>query len=438
MKNNLDRAYTKLDWFVILAIFMFPLTFLTVRHGVHASLFALLLMAVYQFWRVKTKNIQFDYPRDFLILLIFSGLFVSVFLSQLFRGAIHFAAFDGPSRILFAGVVFLFLKQLNIPYIKILSIAIPAALICIFIIIVSSPLDPHWMGRYSMYFVDPNTLGSQAFILGLLSFLMTQWSENKSKVLSVLQVTGGIFGLYISIGAGSRGGWLITPFIFLLIILLRYGDISHADQAQKRKMWLQTSVFIISSITVFIIVFIISDKLSERIIGGYFEIYNWFSGANLDTSAGTRLSMWKFSFQFANESLLFGYGEEKNMMQVLQGSPLNTLANEAAINTMALTGPHSDILSKLLSGGIISLAAYLLLLAGPFYLFWQHRNSQSSDKKLSSRIGLYYILGVFIAGLSNEQLSLKYLCTFYGLMIATLLAQVLCQASAKNHNLFRG
>lgn len=438
MKNNLDHAYTKLDWFVILAIFMFPLTFLTVRHGVHVSLFALLVMTVYQFWRVKTKNIQFDYPRDFLILLIFSGLFVSVFLSQLFRGAIHFAAFDGPSRILFAGVVFLFLKQLNIPYIKILSIAIPAALICIFIIIVSNPLDPHWMGRYSMYFVDPNTLGSQAFILGLLSFLMIQWGENKSKVLSVLQVAGGISGLYISIGAGSRGGWLITPFIFLLIILLRYGDISHADQAQKRKMWLQTSVFIISSITVFLIVFFISDKLSERMIGGYFEIYNWFSGANLDTSAGTRLSMWKFSLEFAKESLLFGYGEEKNMMQVLQGSPLNTLANETAINTMALTGPHSDILSKLLSGGIISLAAYLLLLAGPFYVFWQHRNSQISDKKLSSRIGLYYILGVFIAGLSNEQLSLKYLCTFYGLMIATLLAQVLYQATAKNHNPFRG
>jgi O-antigen ligase len=128
--------------------------------------------------------------------------------------------------------------------------------------------------------------------------------------------------------------------------------------------------------------------------------------------------MWKFSFQFANESLLFGYGEEKNMMLVLQGSPLNTLANATAINTMALTGPHSDILSKLLSAGIVGLTAYLLLLAAPFYMFWQHRNSENSDKKLASRIGLYYILGVFIAGLSNEQLSLKYLCTFYGLMIA--------------------
>jgi O-antigen ligase len=438
MKNNLDHVYSKLDWFVILAIFMFPVTFLTVRHGVHVSLFALLLMAAYQFWRVKTKNIQFDYPQDFLILLIFSGLFVSVLLSQLFRGAIHFAAFDGPSRILFAGLVFLFLKQLNIPYLKILSIAIPAALICIFIIIVSSPLDPHWMGRYSMYFVDPNTLGSQAFILGMLSLLMVQWNGQKSKALSVLQLVGGVFGIYISIGSGSRGAWLMLPFLLILMLFLRVGDISLADQSKKLEMRIQTIVIFVSILTVLFIGFVYSEKLSSRVISGYFEIYNWFSGANLDTSAGTRLSMWKFSFQFANQSLLFGYGEEKNMMQVLQGSPLNTLANETAINTMALTGPHSDILSKLLSAGLFGLIAYLGLLFVPFYIFWIHRNELNSSKKMASRMGLYYIVGVFIAGLSNEQLSLKYLCTFYGLMIATLLAQVLYQATAKNHNPSRG
>jgi O-antigen ligase len=102
---------------------------------------------------------------------------------------------------------------------------------------------------------------------------------------------------------------------------------------------------------------------------------------------------------------------------------------------MANTGPHSDILSKLLSAGIVSLAAYLLLLAAPLYIFWQYRNSKISDKKMASRIGLYYIVGVFIAGLSNEQLSLKYLCTFYGLMIATLLAQVLHQHSNRQKKL---
>jgi O-antigen ligase len=431
MNQNLNHAYTKLDWLVILCVFMFPVTFLTVRHGVHVSLFALVLLAAYQLWSGKAPKIELNYPLDALILLTFAGLFLSVLLSQVFRGAMHFAAFDGPSRILLAGVVFLLLKSLNIPYIKILSIAIPVGLICVFLSVQLNP-EAYWGERYATYFVDPNTLGSQAFILGLLSLLMIGWDGTQSKTLIVLQALGGILGLYISFGAGSRGGWLIAPFIILLILLLRFGDISRVDSSQKRGMWLQTS-FIFIAIAI-LMGFYSSNNLSERIIGGYFEIANWFSGRNLEGSAGIRLSMWKFGVQFASESLLFGYGEEKNMMQVLQNSPLNIAANEIAIGTMAVTGPHSDILSKLLSAGLFGLGAYLSLLLVPFSIFWKRRNAQNFNVKLAARIGLIYITGIFIAGLSNEQLSLKYLCTFYGLMIAVLLAQVFHRPSAGRIN----
>lgn len=429
MNHNLNHTYTKLDWFVILCVFMFPVTFLTVRHGVHVSLFALVLLAAYHCWSGKAPKIELHYPLDTLMLLTFAGLFLSVLISQAFRGAMHFAAFDGPSRILLAGVVFLLLKSLNIPYIKILSIAVPVGLICVFLSVQLNP-GAYWGERYATYFVDPNTLGSQAFILGLLSLLMIGWDGRQSKALMVLQALGGILGLYVSVGSGSRGGWLTAPFILLLILLLRLGDISHASKLQKQKMWLQTLAICIGIYFVSLIGFYFSEKLSARIISGYFEILNWFTGANLDTSAGTRLSMWKFGFQFANESLLFGYGEEKNMMQVLQNSPLNIAANETAINTMALTGPHSDILSKLLSAGLFGLGAYLSLLLVPFSIFWKRRNALDFNVKQAARIGLFYITGIFIAGLSNEQLSLKYLCTFYGLMIAVLLAQVLHKPSA--------
>jgi O-antigen ligase len=434
MKHNLNHAYTKLDWLVILCVFMFPVTFLTVRHGVHVSLFALVLLAAYHLWSGKAPKIELNYPLDALILLTFAGLFLTVLLSQFFRGAIHFAAFDGPSRILLAGAVFLLLKSLNIPYIRILGVAVPLALVCIFGIILLRPLDPHWMGRYSMYFVDPNTLGSQAFILGLLSLLMIGWSGKKSSAVMMLQFLGGVLALYVSVGSGSRGGWLTAPFILLLILFLRLGDIARANSHQKQKMWLQTLAICASIFLLALLAFNFSEKLSARIISGYFEILNWFTGANLDTSAGTRLSMWKFGFQFANESLLFGYGEEKNMMQVLQNSPLNIAANETAINTMALTGPHSDILSKLLSTGLFGLVAYLSLLLVPFSIFWKRRNALDFNVKQAARIGLFYITGIFIAGLSNEQLSLKYLCTFYGLMIAVLLAQVLHKPSAGRIN----
>jgi O-antigen ligase len=210
--------------------------------------------------------------------------------------------------------------------------------------------------------------------------------------------------------------------------LIRCGDFCRAQGVERLRITLQTSIIIISSIILFCLAFYYSDPVSTRVISGYHEVRNWFANAEIDSAAGIRLSIWKFSFQFAGESLLFGYGEEKNMMQLLSNSPLNIPANQIAIGTMATTGPHSDILSKLLSSGLFGLLAYLFLLFGPFYFFYTHRNSLLADKKRAARMGMYYITGVFIAGLSNEQLSLKYLCTFYGLMAATLLAQVL-QAS---------
>lgn len=430
MKTPWKLQYPKLDWLVISAIFTFPIVFMTVRHGVHVPLFFLLLLAIYQFLAKTPTSFNIDSRQDGLIIFLFASLFLSVLVSQSFRGALNFPAFDGPSRIFFAGIVCLFLKQWNIPYIKILGIAIPLGLIATFITLRLYP-EAFWGGRYATYFVDPNTLGSQAFILGLLSLLTIRSLGQESIFLLLLKFIGGALGLYISIGSGSRGAWLTAPFIFLMLFIFRVGDINSAPDSKKLKMWLQTFLVILLVFGALAASFYFSEKLSSRVISAYFEVCNWFSGADLEGSAGIRLSMWKFSFQFANESLLFGYGEEKNMLITLSNSPLNTLENQVAIGTMANTGPHSDILSKLLSAGIFSLTAYLLLLAAPFYIFWQHRNSENSDKKTASRIGIYYIVGIFIAGFSNEQLSLKYLCTFYGLMIATLLAQVLYRATSE-------
>lgn len=417
----------------IWAIFLFPVTFLTVRHGVHIPLFALFILALYHLWRGSAPVIRLNNQFDAVILLTFAGLFISVLLSQILRGTIHFAAFDGPSRVLIAGVVLLFLRQLNIPYIKVLGIAIPVGLICVFLGVQLNS-KAYWDGRYATYFVDPNTLGSQTLILGILSLLLIRCGEKKSNALIIFQVIGGLLGIYVSIGSGSRGGWLTAPFIFLFIFFLNLGDISRANISQKKKMRLQTITICISIITVCLIGFYISDKLSARVLVGYSDASNWLSGSDLNGSIGTRLSMWKLSFQLAGESLLFGYGEEKNMIEVLQNSPLNIAINQNAINTMAIAGPHSDILSKLLSAGLFGLGAYLSLLLLPFSIFWKYRNALDFDIKQAARIGLFYITGIFIAGLSNEQLSLKYLCTFYGLMIAALLAQVLHKPSMDQIN----
>ena len=428
MKISWNFRCSKPDWLVISAIFTFPIVFMTVRHGVHVPLFLLLVLGIYQLLTKTPSSFKIDSREDQLILFVFASLLFAVLISQLFRGALYISAFDGPSRILTAGIVYLFLKQWNISYIKTLGVAIPLGLVTTYITLRLHP-EAFWGGRYATYFVDPNTLGSQAFILGLLSLLMIRSLRYESLYILLLKCIGGAAGLYISIGSGSRGAWLTAPFIFLMMLIFRLVDTRSAPDSKKLKMWFQSFAMILIVLGAVAVGFYFSERLSSRLISAYFEVCNWFSGSDLEGSAGIRLSMWKFSLQFASESLLFGYGEEKNMLLILSNSPLNNIENQVAIGTMANTGPHSDVLSKLLSAGILGLGAYLMLLVAPFIVFWRHCNCDNRDKKLASRIGAYYITGIFIAGLSNEQLSLKYLCTFYGLMIATLLAQVLYRAS---------
>jgi O-antigen ligase len=424
MQSKRASSIFSISNYILLAVFMFPITFMTVRHGVHVSLFALLLIALIVFFQNKQAHFRFEDKTDLIVVLSFCGLIFAVLLGQLFRSKMHMAAFDGPSRIMFAGFVFLLLKSRQIPYIKILDVAIPVGLLCVLTAVTLNP-SVYWGERFATYFVDPNTLGSQTFILALIVFLSIAPGQGESRWLLLLKLMGGVAGIYVSIYSGSRGGWLTGPFIFLLFLLIRVSDICRAQGSERLNIALQTSLIIIAAITLFYFAFYFSDAVSSRLAGTYQEIRNWFAGENVGGAAGTRLSIWTFSFQYASESLLFGYGEGKNMMQLLSNSPLNIPANEIAINTMAATGPHSDILSKLLSSGLFGLIAYLCLLFVPFYFFYAHRNSPIADKKRAARMGMYYITGVFIAGLSNEQLSLKYLCTFYGLMMATLLAQVL-------------
>ncbi len=421
-----------IDQCISVAVFMFPVVFLTVRSGVHVFLFGLLLLAFIEFFRKANARIQFSNQDDWILLLTFSGLFIAVLISQLFRQKIHMAAFDGPSRILFAGFVFFLLKTRNIQYINILAIAIPISLICVLLEVKLNPL-PHasWGGRYATYFVDPNTLGSQTFILGLLSLFFIGSIRKTSLPVQFLMLAGGLAGIYISIHSGSRGAWLVAPFILLMMFIIRVSDIYSAHNTLRLRMWAYTGIFALLIVFIFVAIYFLSNIFSSRLVSGYYEILGWLLGKNLDSSAGNRLSIWIFSFSFAAESFLFGHGEEKNMLQILQGSPLNIPANEISISIMASTGPHSDILSKLLSSGYIGLVAYLALLGVPFYFFWKNRNAILANNKKAARIGMYYIVGIFIAGLSNEQLSLKYLCTFYGLMIATLLAQVLYQPNAQ-------
>jgi O-antigen ligase len=343
-------------------------------------------------------------------------------VQQIIDSSLNLNAWDGPSRLFIAGICLLYLQQKNLDHKKYLEIAIPAALILLCLHL-SINKTYYWGHRWANSFVDPNSLGSQSTILSMLCILSINTSSKT--YLNLLKMIGAACGLYISIKSESRGGWIAIPFMAICWF------ITQTIQANKNELYKNISALLILTLGITVTAIYV-DSVNARLAHTLFEISAWFKDPTVYTSAGARMSMWAASLQLISENPL-GYGELV-IKDILVNHPLFTSIHAHGVKDMIAAGPHSDLLSKGLSLGIMGIAAYLLVILCPAVLFASKIKDNNPNIRDAANIGLIYVTGVLVVGLFNETLSLKYLCSFYGLMIACLASQVLQNNHSANQS----
>lgn len=403
-----------------LLIIWFPISFLMVKHGVHISLYEIFLLFIYDLIKNPTKSASDK--KTILITISLGSLLTVTAIQQVASSSLNFNAWDGPSRLLIAGICLLYLQQKKLDCKKYLEIAIPTALIllCLYL---SINKTYYWGHRWANSFVDPNSLGSQSTILGMLCILSISISSRS--YLNLLKIIGAVCGLYISIKAESRGGWIAIPFMTICWF------ITQAIQVNKNELHKIIGVLLILTLGIASTAISI-DSVSARLAHTLFEINTWFKDPTIYTSAGSRMSMWVAALQLISENPM-GYGEIA-IKDLLRNHPLFTSIHAHGVKDMIAAGPHSDMLSKGLSLGFMGIAAYLLTILCPAVLFASKIKDNNPNIRDAANLGLIYVTGVLVVGLFNETLSLKYLCSFYGLMIACLTSQVL----QDNHSVNQG
>ncbi len=399
-----------------LLIFSFPIAFLSIRHGVHLALYSTLLVFIYA---LSIRSSRLCAPKKSLLIFISLGsIFIATAIQQVISGNFNLNAFDGPSRLLIAGIVFLYLRQKNINYFRIIEIAIPIGLV---FLAISLQLNQKyfWGQRWANSFVDPNSLGSQATILSLICILTID--VNSKKIINLLKLIGMLCGLYISIKAESRGGWSTIPVMIVcwLAIQIKEKVVFHSKKNQLN-VSLMTLFLLIVGITILVSM---NNVIHNRLLHTIYEIKTWLRDPTIYTSAGSRLSMWVASVELITENWI-GYGEIL-IKDIAANHPLSFGIHKNGVADLIQAGPHSDILSKGLSLGILGIFSYLAMIFLPFFTFFSKITASNHNIRKAAQMGCIYISGVFVAGLFNETLSLKYLCSFYGLMIACLAADVL-------------
>jgi O-antigen ligase len=151
------------------------------------------------------------------------------------------------------------------------------------------------------------------------------------------------------------------------------------------------------------------------------EIKVWQSSKdNADTSVGMRLSFWKIGTQLFIEKPITGWGNDGFKERLAQPN-FREMASQHTRDFTLSAGFHSDIMQNAVRSGLGGLIGYLCIFLVPLIFFIKFYLKNQSCRLISG-LGIIYVCVELVSSLSTEVLSLKSTASFYGLMIAFLVA----------------
>ncbi len=214
-------------------------------------------------------------------------------------------------------------------------------------------------------------------------------------LLAVLAIGGTIvlFGKDV-----SNRKWLIVPVVLTILGLL-------GSQARSAILGFGAAVviFIIlaeKSIRKYLIIVVLAGSIALLlVVPGLTERFMLVFSQHSDYNEGPRLRLWQTSVKIVEDNPVFGVGQG-NFGLVFDKYKVPGLYKSTA-------HPHNDFLSVAVDGGLVTLAAYLVLWG---VIIWQMirmiRKSEANEKLLwLPRAGLALTAGICFAGLFQNYMS---------------------------------
>lgn len=428
MKSNLiindDQSNEIENALLISVLALFPLLYLTLKGWTNTLTFILLGLALLHLLRLPRsawtiKNIS---GTEWAVIAALVSGFLAVLISQLLRHEFVFKPYDGPLRMLLSGPIFLFLLKKKIDFVQVFQYICPLSLLILLVCVQSDSVQMQaWGGRFSTYFVDPNTFGINTMLLAFLCLFSIDAVSKDGLALRLLKYAGVLAAFYLEMKSQTRSAWIAEPVMLVLWVTIYWQEKSKKD--------LSISVFI--SILVAIGCYFFIDFFHARVNTIYSEISSWLNKTNTGTSTGFRFSFWQISWVLFKQSPFCGYGDLGYQSQLLMPQIQSAFSQEA-ISIMGRNGPHNEFLANMLRSGIFGFIAVSVQFFVPAAVFIRGLKSSTRGVKGTSAMGLCLIMGMMITSLSQEVLTLKYTNSFYGLMIAALCASVLWKRPAEN------
>lgn len=402
----------------------FPLFSLIIKGWVSATLFfstlvAVILLVIPYFKPppegIADKDSLFCRNQLGILIILFIFAFalplISVAFSQLLQGKWDIARFDAPSRYLFAITIFLVIAQYKNFAHLMLAYTIPASAIITFALIhfVPKTFWSTYPGRLSNHFIDPLIFGQVTLALGVMSLLMIGLVRDRSVRLFILQLIGGVAGIYLSLRSGSRTGWLAIPFIVFI----------YAIYVSPFKRWKTILFSGICTAFMILVIYSTSTTLKTRFNDFYTEVkeYRWHQ-MNADTNVGVRISWIRIGWYFFSMRPISGWGD-KTLENNINDATIAVYASQESREGILIAGFHNDFVSNAVRYGLGGLVATVGIFFIPLLFFAYYlRNKRVQSYAL---VGIGYVLIQSVSSLSYHVLDFKFMASFYAMMISLLI-----------------
>lgn len=346
------------------------------------SVFGLVLFG----FTYRSKRVALSRSDKWLIAGFLGYLLVSA-LSVLFHQG-RLRELDLPSKLLILLPILAIFTRIYIkPRWIVFSIVIAALLagsigIVRFFIFQANDLFP-----IHMYIQSGGILMSLSLFCICLAFYFHQQKQHKWFILSLVACAMSMLTCLLN---QSRGAWVLSPFILVLIMVVYRHLISK---------WLLIVLCAIGLLGASLA----GDLVQKRYNQAKQEVIQYIENNNGSTSVGARLDMWKSSLIGIQEKPLLGWGvegvKELRNLHLQQGKISATAAD--------FVNPHNQYLHDTTTKGILGLISLLMLFLVPIFIFWKGLKAaaKGSLTQLWSVLGIVHIFSVMGYCLTQSFLS---------------------------------
>ncbi len=404
MDMTQSRYLSLVEKSAALLLLIYPTMMLAIKGGMNAVFLFMLLLALVAWVARPIGMSAVVWTREWMIYVVaMFALSAATFISQSYHQNYVAHSYDAASRYWLAIPVFLLLQRLRPGIFTVLQWAFPVAAITGFLMSKDSG------GRSGIDTLDLIHFGDFELILGMMSLFSLDWLGRDKLPLRILKVLGFIAGLAASFGSGSRGGWLAIPVFIAIFFYFKTSRISPKIVLAG----LFSAVLIITS------AYFGSATFHRRVIELASDV-TAFNQGNRDTSTGIRWQLYKAAVDVFSRHPIFGVGPEGFALEMPPLMEAGKLTHEAA--ELGRGEVHNDILSKAAGMGMFGLIAILAIYVVPFRLFWQATKLPLRQTRRAGILGVTFVSGFFVFGLTVEILNLTMATAFYSFTVAVLLA----------------